>query len=273
MTDRELDIVIPSYNNSGILSRCLMALEQGAPGRHRVLVVDDGSGPEHRARVADVIASLDRDAQVLTHDVNKGFKEAILTAMRFSTARYVLLLNDDTVPTADFDLKLLEAIHGDHQTRAVGPVSNHPTDLFQYRPELRSIASDGSIDPARLAARFEERRREQGTTEVPFLTGMCLLLDRNVFEQAGYFDGAYEHGYFEDLELCCRLRAMGHRLQVREDCFVYHVGHETYKHKATEEKHRIIMRNFGIYEAAWSHLPEHQELLRRMEYAGQEHPI
>jgi GT2 family glycosyltransferase len=250
-----------------------MALEHGAPGRHRVLVVDDGSAAEHRSRVAEVVAGLDRDARVLSHETNQGFKEAILTAMRCSTARYVLLLNDDTIPTADFDLKLLAVMRGDPRTRAVGPVSNHPTDLFQYRPQLRSIASDGELDPVRLAARFLERQREHGTTEAPFLTGMCLLLDREAFEQAGYFDGAYEHGYFEDLELCCRMRAMGHRLQVCEDCFVYHVGHESYKHKATEEKHRIIMRNFGIYEANWSHLPEHQELLRRMEYAGQEHPI
>jgi GT2 family glycosyltransferase len=268
-----LDIVIPSYNNSRVLSRCLQALETVAPRRHRLIVVDDGSDSEHRARVAEAVSGLNREAQLLAHDANKGFKEAILTAMRLSEAQYVLLLNDDTIPTMDFDLKLLEILQADDDTRAAGPVSNHPTDLFQFRPELRSITIDESADPHPLVVQFEERRLGQGTTEVPFVTGMCLMLDRETFARAGYFDGAYEHGYFEDLELCCRLRGMGYRLMVHEECFVYHVGHETYKRKATEENHRIIWRNFKIYETNWSHLPEHQELLRRMEYAGKEHPI
>src|SRR5688572_12592331 len=97
-----LDIVIPSYNNSAVLARCLRTLEHAAPRRHRLIVVDDGSAGEHRSLVAETVAALDRDVRLLTHDENRGFKEAILTAMRFSDARYVLLLNDDTVPTPDF---------------------------------------------------------------------------------------------------------------------------------------------------------------------------
>ena len=273
MRDRTIDIVIPTFNNSPVLSRCLRTLEQVAPGRQRVIVVDDGSTSEQHASMEAAIAALERDACLLTHETNKGFKEAILTAMRFSTAPCVLLLNDDTIPTIDFDLKLLEVLQADSRTKGVGPVSRHPTDLFQFRPELRAISIADEPDPFELLARFEQHRLAHGITDVPFVTGMCLLLDRAVFEQCGYFDGAYENGYFEALELCCRIRAMGHRLQAREDCFVYHVAHETYKHKATEEKHRIIMRNFRIYESNWSHLPEHEELLRRMEYAGKEHPI
>ena len=147
-----------------------------------------------------------------------------------------------------------------------------PHELFQFRQEFRNIEADG-VEPGQLLAQFEQRRRAHGTAEVPYLTGFCLLLDREVFERVGYFNHEYEHGYFEDLEVCCRIRAMGYRLLVDEDCFVYHVGHETYKHKERAESHRIIMRNFKIYETNWAHLPEHQELLRKMEYAGNEHPL
>ncbi|MDX1406681.1 MAG: glycosyltransferase [Saprospiraceae bacterium] len=268
-----LDIVIPSYNNSVILSRCVMALELAAPGRHRIVIVDDGSDPPHRDQLQTTLQAIDRDLHLLQHEHNQGFKEAILTAMAFCDAQYVLLLNDDTVPTRDFDLKLLGLIEDHDDVKGVGPVSNHPTDLFQYRPELREIDFNHFHGPDAMLQRFRELQPATGATEVPFLTGMCLLLDRAVFEQVGYFDGAYEHGYFEDLELCCRIREMGYRLMADEDCFVYHVGHETYKHKATDEKRRIIMRNFRIYESNWAHLPEHQDLLDKMAYAGKEHPI
>lgn len=266
-----LDIVIPTYNNSSVATKCLRMLEQVAPRRHRLVVVDDGSREEHRNQVAETLAGLDRSVHLLTHDQNKGFKEAILTAMRFSDARYVLLLNDDTVPTPDFDLKLLDVMQADDKTRAVGPVSNHPSELFQFRPELRGI--EGVDSPSQLMATFEQRQLRHGTAEVPYLTGFCLLLDREVFERVGFFNHDYEHGYFEDLEVCCRIRQLGYRLIVHEGCFVYHVGHETYKHKARAESHRIIMQNFKIYETNWSHLPEHEELLRKMEYAGKEHPL
>ncbi|MDX1476255.1 MAG: glycosyltransferase [Saprospiraceae bacterium] len=268
-----LDIVIPSYNNSIVLSRCLAALAMTVPGRHRLVIVDDGSASPHKEQLARTLAQFDREVLLLEHPHNRGFKEAVLTAMQHCHDRYVLLLNDDTVPTRDFDLKLLHAIESDDRVKGVGPVSNHPTDLFQYRSPLRQIRFDDFDGPDAMLQHFERVRPAGGLTEVPFLTGMCLLLDRAVFEQVGYFDGEYEHGYFEDLELCCRIRELGYRLLVHEECFVYHVGHETYKHKAKDEKHRIILRNFAIYERNWAHLPEHQELLDKMAYAGKEHPI
>ena len=159
--DRQtLDIVIPTYNNSSVATKCLRMLEQVAPRRHRLVVVDDGSREEHRNQIAETLAGLDRSVHLLTHDQNKGFKEAILTAMRFSDARYVLLLNDDTVPTPDFDLKLLDVMQADDKTRAVGPVSNHPSELFQFRPELRGI--EGGDSPSQLMATFEQRQQRHG---------------------------------------------------------------------------------------------------------------
>ena len=224
-------------------------------------------------RIERLLKKLDRPTRLLTHHENHGFKEAILTAMRFSIADYVLLLNDDTVPTHDFDLKLLETIRADELTAGVGPVSNHPSDLYQYRAELRSVTIDEEVEPQELMTQFVRAQYRYGVSETPFLTGMCLLLDRRVFESVGYFADDYEHGYFEDLDLSCRIRSQGFRLKVREDCFVYHVGHETYSRKPASDKHRIILENFKAYEEKWSHLAEHEELLRKMAFAGREHPI
>jgi GT2 family glycosyltransferase len=266
-----LDIVIPSYNNSQIFSRCIRAIEKASPGRTNLLVVDDGSNSLHRSQMEKVLRGM--QYSIITHSENRGFKESIISAMQCSEAEYVLLLNDDTVPTLNFDLKLLDVIHYDDRIRAVGPVSNHPSELFQFRTELRHITCDDHTCPIELASEFERAQLTHGAAEVPFLTGMCLLLERRLFESVGFFKSSYEHGYFEDLDVCCRIRKEGYRLMVNEDCFVYHVGHATYKHLTADEKRRIILKNFCIFERNWGHLPEHDELVRKMEFAGREHPI
>jgi GT2 family glycosyltransferase len=102
---------------------------------------------------------------------------------------------------------------------------------------------------------------------------MCLAIDRQLFVDVGIFDDIYEHGYFEDLDLCCQIREKGYKLAIVEDCFVFHYGHATYRHKSTEEKHRIIWNNFAIFNSKWGHISGHDELLLKMEYAGHHDPI
>ena len=69
---------------------------------------------------------------------------------------------------------------------------------------------------------------------------MCLALNRSAFDEAGGFGEEYRHGYFEDLALSCRLRTLGYRLAIREDCFVYHEGHASYRNRPRDEKFEII---------------------------------
>jgi GT2 family glycosyltransferase len=270
------DILIPFFGKPDLLKRCLNSVKNSVSGRpHRILLVDDGSPAEDRRAVDRDLANLALPVDVITHDSNRGYKEAIGTGIRHCGHSLVILLNNDTVVTPDFDLKLLGPLGQAGRWTATAPVSNHPTDLYQYREALGDVEPGPSTDifSMEAAAKRLYRAPPEIFTPAPYLTGMCLALDHEVFRRVGYFGGAYAHGYFEDLALCCEIRRTGYQLEIREDCFVYHQGHATYRDKAQTEKQAIIEHNLSVFEADWGHLSEHADLRRRMEYAGSVCPI
>ncbi|HEV7684314.1 MAG TPA: glycosyltransferase [Pyrinomonadaceae bacterium] len=270
------EIIIPFFNKHELLFRCLDHLLSATGKRNRIILVDDGSELDELSAVEKYCTKLEADLQLVSHQQNKGYKESICTGLQECKQKYVILLNNDTVVTPDFDLRLIEVMVQNASIRAVAPISNHPTDLFQYRESLYDLTTlDGDALAHQVSLVFSQTSHEgkPKLSFAPYLTGMCLALDRQTFEEAGIFGADYQHGYFEDLALSCRIRSMGFKLAVREDCFVYHQGHATYRDKSREEKQQIIFHNFRIFSSEWGHLPEHGELLQKMDYAGKVSPI
>ena len=181
-------------------------------------------------------------------------------------------MSSRTVLTPGFDRKLLDSLLADPSCRAVGPVSGHPTDLFQFDPSCRGLVPDPSDAGAGIGERFEALRTASDvpTATVPFLTAMCLLIDRCTFEEVGGFSACYRHGYFEDLDLCCKIRARGQTLGLRLDCFVWHQGHATYDTLWNWLRGRRIRRNHALFTRRWGHLPEHGALEALLAGAGRQ---
>jgi GT2 family glycosyltransferase len=61
----------------------------------------------------------------------------------------------------------------------------------------------------------------RGTYELDCVTGACLVVRRDVFEQLGGFDEGYRNG-LEDVDLCLRVRMAGHRIVYRGDIAFVH---------------------------------------------------
>ena len=59
--------------------------------------------------------------------------------------------------------------------------------------------------------------------EVGWLSGSCLLVRRSVFENLGGFDEGY-FMYFEDVDLCARIRRAGHEIHFISGISVEHLG-------------------------------------------------
>jgi GT2 family glycosyltransferase len=272
-----VDVIIPFYNQHQLLGRCLKSLELAGCAALELVLVDDGSAPAELDRVRDLRGRLSLPCRLVSHPENRGYKESIHSGLAVCDSPYVILLNSDTIVTPGFADRLVEVLADHPEIRAVGPVSNNPTDLYQYREylELPENAAGGVLYRALAGLSGQAHRQSAGRrlTTVPYLTAMCLALDRQVFDRVGYFGARYRYGYFEDLALSCAIRELGFTLAVREDCFVYHQGQGTFRDKRRSEKIEIIRHNFSAFTAEWGHLPEHEDLLRRMELAGRACPV
>src|SRR5205807_6867539 len=120
--------------------------------------------------------------------------------------------------------------------------------------------TDVSDVPAFAARRRQAYARQ--ALQVDRLTGFCLLVRRAVLDQIGGFDERYGTGFFEDDDLCVRVRRAGFRLLVALDVFVHHFGSRTFQGLGVDCRKQLL-ENFARFKEKWGpeyadhyHLPD-----------------
>jgi GT2 family glycosyltransferase len=157
---------------------------------------------------------------------NGGFAAAANRGCRLSLGRWLLLLNPDiSVPAGFLDQVLVRAdalAEAEPSAGVVGFGLRHSDGSRQHSfgpfPTLL-----GSL--ARLLLP-RARRKYHATTpaqrcRVPWLTGCCLLLRRDCYEQLGGFDEDF-FLYYEDVDLCRRAAAQGWSVWYEPDLTITH---------------------------------------------------
>lgn len=223
----DVTICIVSYNAREHLRACLAsAREQGA---RQVVVVEnassDGSLEMLRCEFPWV--------GVIENDGNRGYGVAANQAVEATDTPAVLLLNCDTIlpPNA---LRRLDEYRGRHpEAAAVGPRLRNVDGSLQATcyPEptpghlMLEASMLGKLMPnfpglRRLSVRWWAHDRPR---RVDWLLGAALLIDRAAFEVAGRFDESFPL-YYEEVDLCARLRGLGWEIHFAPVADIVHVG-------------------------------------------------
>ena len=149
-----VDVIVPVYGAPDDLQRCLASVVAHTDlARHRLMLVIDGPQEE---RVEAVVSAF--PATVLRNPSRLGFVRSVNRGMRASTAD-VVLLNSDTIVTARWLEKLIDAAMSTPDAATVTPHSNHATLVSIPRAFEENLLPEG-WDLARFAAEVERGRAE-----------------------------------------------------------------------------------------------------------------
>lgn len=129
-----------------------------------------------------------------------------------SDAKYICLLNSDTLVTRNWANKLLEAI--DDSTGAVGPST---TSSSNPQEEERS--------KEKCIVNYDERA-PKGT-----LCGFCLVFPKKVWEEVGGFPEDFGF-YGQECAFLHKVSHKGYKQMWRKDAFVFHYGSATVQKEA-----------------------------------------
>ncbi len=186
----QVTAVVVAYDSAAVLPACLASLPPGL----RRLVVDNAStdGSAEAAAAAG--------AEVIRLDRNLGFGRAANLGLGAATTRYGLLLNAD----ARCALGMVEAL--------VAAAGRYP-EAGLLSPMIRT--PEGQLQFGR-AGLFGRRHRTppvppEGDCCAPYAGGAAFLFPLEAFRAVGGFDPAL-FLYYEDDDLCLRLRRAGHSL-------------------------------------------------------------
>ncbi len=228
-----LSIVIVSYNTREYLERCLGSIERNSPEFSvQVVVVDNGS----RDGSAEMVRERFPSVQLLANRRNAGFGPALNQGIRAVDSDFVLLLNSDTevlsgtlsVPVREMqgrpEIGMAAPLFVDGSGRIIH-MSWAWTPLF-FGEILQRAFSPAAVQTKAWRRRLVERLQARERV-VPTLCGAAMFVRREALDRAGGLDEGFVL-YFEDSDLCVRVRKLGWRLlflpQVR---IIHHLGRST----------------------------------------------
>ena len=217
-----VDVIIPVYGAPEALAKCLASVAAHTDlARHTVQIVVDG--PQDVA-VESVI--MQYPFAILCNEQRIGFTRTVNRGMRAS-ATDVVLLNSDTVVTARWLEKLIEAAYANADVGTVTPLSNDATLCSVPRGFERNLIPSG-YDVDSFGA-LVERVSARSYPAIPTGVGFCLYIRRALLDDIGFFDEEhFAGGYGEENDFCLRALARGWRNVADDATFVYHAGHESF---------------------------------------------
>jgi GT2 family glycosyltransferase len=228
--DLDLSVIIVSYNVRDLLLACLASIEAAlatSPLATEILVIDnassDGSPDAVRRRFPYVV--------VEETGRNLGFGAANNRGIRRARGRVVALLNPDTTVVGDLFGTLARFLQDHPDVGVVGPRTLRPDGTTQSTrrrfPTLltgfleSTLVQDYWRDNAVLRRYYVQDHGDDELQDVDWLVGACLLVRRDVFQQAGLFDERF-FMYSEEVEWCHRARKAGWRVVYVPDASIVH---------------------------------------------------
>jgi GT2 family glycosyltransferase len=253
-----LSVVIVNYHQWGETADLVRQLGRStclSSGKAEVVVVDNHSP-------ANPIAGWlrrRRGVSLRRWSSNRGFARGVNEGCRLSQGNWFLLLNADmTVREGFLDGVLALSQHLENERPGAGIVG------FQLRnPDGSRQLSTGPFPTlvgtfTRLVLPRSRRKyrviRTRKLTQVPWVTGCCLLVRRECLQDLGGFDQDY-FLYYEDVDLCLRARQRGWTVWYEPGLRVTH--HRPLHARAIAAPIRVLSRHSLLTYAA-KHWPRWQ---------------
>ncbi len=196
--------VIVSRGLDEMLRFCVKRFFESAvhlPDPVQAVVADNASARPYQAS-----SFSDERVKLLRFDAQTGFATACNRAVRECEAEHLLFLNNDVLLDPS-TLALMMKHGGGAGDGVVGSWLYFPDGRVQHRGV---VFGRDDIGPYHLdRGRFLEPRSAFETFQA--VTGACLMVSRELFNQIGGFDESYAFG-LEDIDFCLRARQYGHRV-------------------------------------------------------------
>jgi len=262
-----VSVIIPVYNNLSLTLECLASIQENSSTVNlEIILVNDGSD-EFSNQILDNIPNIvcihNNDRIGYTLSCNEGAKSA--------KGKFLLFLNNDVQVTPGWLEAMIDIFETRENVGGVGSKIIYPDGYLQEAGALLNI--DGTVDMIGHGSnpQWDEYNYVR---EVDFCSGVCLMVVKDKFWEVGGFDEIYAPAYYEDADLCLKIRNQGLKIYYQPKSEVVHHLSATTAMSSKDIKMEQIVRNRQIFLERWIDTLEELNKIRLIAfYLPQYHPI
>jgi GT2 family glycosyltransferase len=249
------DVVITCAGRFDMLELCLKAIYKDATHPLTITIIDDASKKDekvHYQHLFQYIPEWDVNENVISHKSRRnekqlGFIVSCNSGARGGKAPYLSIITDDVEIHEGYFDKIYDLM----QDKTMGVIGSKlifpPTSTHKARPAGKiqhvGVALDiraNAVHP--LVGWSPDNPKTQISREVLAVTGALFTTRSELFRSLGGFDTVYGLGYYEDLDMCLKVRQKGYKIWLANDTSAYHYV------AATSEKG--VVHNGGFQQNA-----------------------
>lgn len=245
----ELSVVIVNWNGGALLRRCLESIYRNEGEIElEVLVVDNNSSDGSPSMVRDRFPQV----QLIRNEANLGFAQAANQGIRRSRANCVFVSNPDIEVKPNSLERMLDLLDERRGVGAVGGKLLNPDGTVQMRGYYNQFPSPGQVLMNYtalgrvLSSLLKDRVDWDKRGPVDQSPGGCTLFRRKALENVGGFDEDF-FLWFEDVDLCYRLRKGGWDIYYLPSCEFVHYGGKSIGLLEKEERERLFFASMFRY--------------------------
>jgi GT2 family glycosyltransferase len=208
-------VIIPTFNGRRFLETLLPALERQRFADFETIVIDDASSD-------DTVAWIEAHhpaVRILVNRRNEGFARSCNIAADAAYGRWLVLLNNDTEPEADFLAELAQAVC----TYPDAAILAGKLLLFDQRTRLHTAGDLLSADgiPRNRGVWEEDRGQYDEVTAIFGGCGGGSAFRRDLWQALGGFDEEFWM-YVEDADFAFRAQLLGYSARFVPRARAYH---------------------------------------------------
>lgn len=242
----DVSIIVLAFNKSEFTVACLEAIwrhTSGAP--YEVIVVDNGSEFRHIAAVAPHLYA----GRLIALGTNRGFGEANNIGVEYAAGRYLFFLNNDAVVTDNWLAPLMDVLRDHRDAGAVGAKLVYPNGVLQ---EAGGLVLENGVTVQIGKGDDPQRPNYNVVTPVDYCSGAALLVSKSVFDRSLGFDFRYDPAYYEETDLCFKVRELGRKVYYCPgSVVVHHEGASSCEPTFNLGLHNVVETNRAKFLEKW----------------------
>ncbi len=235
-----VSIIVITFNNYAYTVACLDSILKYTMLPYELIIVDNHSTD----KTIELLKQL-TNVTVIRNNSNVGVGAGYNMGGEKAHGKYVLFLNNDTIVTEYWLDTLVDTLK---HNKSCGATGSKLLNLDGTLQAAGAIIRENGVcknygfndDPNKDIYNYER--------EVDYCPAACLLVRKELFLNIGGFDDRYFPGYYEDVDLCLKIKEKNLTTIYQPRSEVYHHEHGSTNR---EELKRMIRTNRIKFLSKW----------------------